>query len=197
MTSPHIPFRRIADLVEGRLLAGEQAQLLAHLATCPRCTSERVWVERVIGLMRTDETKDTPPSVIAHAVRLFRPRIAQPAPGLLQRVVATLRFDSAQLPLAFGVRAGQPAGRQLLFNAEQYDVDLRVKPAGEAWQVSGQVLGPCTGGQVVLQRATSMTQAMLNDLCEFTLPPVSSGRYVLILRLAVVEIEVTQLALGA
>src|SRR5512136_2866312 len=134
--SSHIPFRRLADLLEGRLSPDEQAPLRAHVADCPRCAADVAWLERITGLMRTDASADAPPQVIARAVSLFRPRAAQPAPGLLQRVVAALRFDSAQLPLAAGVRSGQPVARQLLYDAGGYELDLRVAPADEAWIVS-------------------------------------------------------------
>jgi hypothetical protein len=115
---------------------------------------------------------------------------------VLQRIVAALQFDSAQTPVAAGVRSGQPVARQMLFSAEPYDVDLRIAPRGDAWQVAGQVLGPCEGGRVLLQSDRDTVEAPLNELCEFALPPVPAGSYMLALRLADAEIAIDTLNVG-
>src|ERR671916_835931 len=93
--------------------------------------------------------EDAPPALVSGVVRMFRARRAQSeAPGLLRRLVAALAFDSSSLTPAFGVRSGQAApARQLLFSAGDLDVDLRLAQGSEGWTVSGQVLGPCTGGE--------------------------------------------------
>jgi hypothetical protein len=145
--------------------------------------------------MRTDLSEDAPPAVIARARRLFRPQAA-PTPPERRRIPALLRFDSRQQPLALGVRSGQPAVRQLLLKAEDYDLDVRIIPAGADWQVSGQLLGPTVNGQIELQGDAGILQAALNDLGEFSLPPTSSGVYSLILRLGNLEVELPQLEIG-
>ena len=138
-----------------------------------------------------------------------------------RRIPAWLYFDSLQRPLALGIRSGQPAVRQLLFKAENYDLDMRITPAGADWRISGQLLGPEPNGQVELRRAADrrdsfgcevqhrlpdrsgsqgvagMVQAELNDLGEFSLPPASPGIYSLILHLGNLEVELLQLEMGA
>jgi hypothetical protein len=209
--SSHLSFERLVDLVEGRLSPAEQTPLLTHLSGCTRCAAEKAWLERVIGLMRTDKTEEAPPAVIARAQRLFQGRVA-PGPSeaatgssLRRRIPALLHFDSLQRPLALGMRGGQPAARQLLLKAEDYELDMRITPAGTAWQVSGQLLGPETKGEVELQRAadrdssqgaTGVLQAELNDLGEFNLPPTPPGIYQLLLRLGNLEVELPPLEIG-
>ena len=119
--------------------------------------------------------------------------------GLLRRVVATLTFDSNSQTPAYGVRSGTAApARQLLFSAGDFDVDLRLAAGVEGWTVSGQVLGPCGGGEVEVEGAEGAgARAALNDLCEFTLPPVPEGVYTLRLRVDEVEVEVPSLSLRA
>src|SRR5688572_1878029 len=208
--SSHLSFERLVDLVEGRLPPAEQTALLTHLSSCTRCATEKAWLERVIGLMRTDTTEDAPPAVVARAQRLFQARTvgtqATQAGSTLRRIQALLHFDSLQRPLALGMRSGQPAARQLLLKAEDYELDMRITPAGTAWQVSGQLLGPETKGQVELRRAadrdssqgaTGMLQAELNDLGEFNLPPTSPGVYQLLLRLDNLEVELPPVEIGA
>jgi anti-sigma factor RsiW len=193
--SSHVSFERLVDLVEGRLPPNEQLQLLAHVSGCARCAADKAWLERVIGLMRTDTTEDAPPVVIARTRRMFQARAA-PTPTELRRIPALVHFDSWQRPLALGVRSGQPGARQLLLKAEDYDLDVRIAPAGAAWQVSGQLLGPDTNGQAELQGEAGMVQAKLNDLGEFSLPPTSPGVYSLIVRLGHLAVELPQLEIG-
>lgn len=190
--SSHISFERLADLVEGRLPPAEQSQLLIHLSGCDRCAAEKAWLEQVIGLMRTDTTEDAPSAVIARARRLFQPQVAPTK----RRVPALVYFDSRGRPLALGVRSGQPAAWQLLLKAGDYDLDMRITPVDAAWQISGQLLGPDTNGQIELQGDAGVVQADLNNLGEFSLPPTPPGVYRLVLRLADLEVELHQLEIG-
>jgi hypothetical protein len=191
--SHHIPFATLVDLAEGR--RESDAQQTAHLSACARCAADRRWLEQTMTLMRTDDSTDAPAHVIDRAVRLMRPQEA--GPSLLRRVLATLSFDSAQMQPAFGLRAGQPAMRQLLFNAEGRDIDLRISGSGDVWIVAGQVLGSCQRGAARLRNADSDVQTELNNLCEFALSPVAAGTYTLTLRLDDVEVELGGLEVGA
>jgi anti-sigma factor RsiW len=198
-SSAHIPFARLTDLAEGRLSAGEQTRLQSHLTACPRCAADLAWLERVITCLRTDDSTDPPPQVIARAVQLFAARAGRTAPaaGWPERILAVLRFDSAQSPLALGQRAGPAPARQLLFSAGAHDLDLRLTPAGEAWVVTGQVLGPDTTGRAEQRGAANVVQAVLSDLSEFALPAVPAGHYALVLHLADAEVEVADLPVGS
>ncbi|MDT7807358.1 MAG: hypothetical protein QOJ70_1171 [Acidobacteriota bacterium] len=201
LTPQHIPFARLADLVEGRLVSEESADERAHLSSCRRCAGQAEQLGRLASLMRADVSLDAPPEVVAGVVRMFRARKAHASePGLLRRLVAALTFDSSSLQPAFGVRSGQAApARQLLFSAGDFDVDLRLAPGGDGWTVSGQVLGPCRSGEVevVMGDGQTAARATLNEFCEFTLPPQPEGAYTLRLRLEETEIEIPELSLRA
>jgi anti-sigma factor RsiW len=202
LASTHISFERLADMVEGRVSAEETAGERAHIADCQRCTAQATELERVTTLMRADTSADAPRDLVFGAIQMFHSRRTESAPGLLRRIVAALAFDSSTRTPAFGVRSGQAApARQLLFGAGDFDVDLRLAAGEEGWTVSGQVLGPCEGGRVEAfasgDSEEAAARASLNDLCEFTLPPVPEGVYALRLRLNDTEIEIPELSLKA
>lgn len=142
------------------------------------------------------QLEEAPEHVIQRAFAAWQPRrAAAPAPGLLERLIGVLTFDSgAPSPLAFGARSAGGTTRQLLFSAEGHDIDLRLSPAGEAspehWLLSGQVLGPDSQGRVWLTDAQGRNggEATLNELGEFRLPPVPEGEYVMTVRLGAREI---------
>ncbi len=197
--SQHIPFARLADLAEGRASADERPASMAHLSNCSECTRQLKRLGELLMLMRTDTATDAPRDVRAFAVGLFSGRESSREPSLLRRIVAALSFDSSSnLAPAFGVRSGQATSRQLLYSAEENDIDLRITAEDETWIVAGQVLGDdCSGGRVEIEGAGELAQAELNELCEFTLPPVAAGSYTLRLRLRDAEVEIPQLELRA
>lgn len=197
LTSQHIPFERLADLAEDRLAGDERDKSLAHLSACSSCSAQASRLGEILSLMRTDRAEDPPRDVVAHAVNIFRLRAASAKPSVVRRVLAALSFDSMDLSPAFGVRSGQPSARQLLYSAGENDLDLRITPDNEAWVVSGQVLGQCTGGRIELAGVTDQATAVLNDLCEFTLPPLPTGSYTLRLHLIDTEIEIPEFELKA
>jgi hypothetical protein len=203
-TSIHPPLEQLADLAEGRLDAEREREARAHLSSCRECAGQVATLESVTQLMRSDDSADAPRDVIFGAVRLFDSRraAADERPGLLRRLVAALAFDSGSQRPAYGLRSGQPgAARQLLFSAgEGLDLDVRMEEGAGGWLVAGQVLGACEGGRAEAFAEGSdepVAGADLNELCEFALPPLPSGRYALRLTLGGVEIEVSSLDLDA
>ena len=195
-----IPFARLVDLVEGRLAPEAEAQLRAQIVDDERAKADVRWLMRVVGAMRRSAVWEEEPSkeVVARAVSLFRPRNSSGALNPLQRFQAILNFDSLRMPQPVGLRSGQPRERQLLFTAGQLSIDLRIIPSGTLWSLAGQVLGPSTGGgQVALASSATTAKVVLNELSEFTLPPVPAGDYTLTLRLDDIEIEVDRLQVGS
>jgi hypothetical protein len=195
----HIPFRTLSDYVAGDLPLVERVDVETHVAACSRCAGELAELERLIQLMRTDLGEDAPPRVIKRALKLFRAKSQQKntSSDLRHRVLAVLHFDSIGLAPAFGVRSGKPGARQLLFSTNVNEIDLRIEPAGQEWLVSGQVLGgETTSGTAMLQGAAGVSETSLNELNEFTLPPVTAGTYKLILNLTDVEVEIEEIRIG-
>lgn len=195
ISSPHISFERLADMAEDRLNADEQTASLAHVSSCELCSEQFERLKQAITLMRKDTSADASPQSVAAVLRLFRLQ-RKTTESALKKIFAALKFDSLTLTPAFGLRAGASSERQVLFNAGEYDLELQIRPTGKGWIVSGQVLGPCEGGQIEMRGDKASAQATLNDLCEFTLPQVEAGHYDLTLRLGDVELEVTELKLG-
>ena len=195
----HPGLERLVDLAEGRLTIAEVAQTRTHLATCRRCADVAASTERAIQLMRTEaaaEAAEEPPEhFVRRAQRLLRQRGAAPKPSP-RRWLAELRFDSAARLAPAGVRALASAGRQLVFSAGDYDLELRVAPVGDGrYELRGQLLAPWAAtGRVVLTRAAEvLAEATLDELCEFTLPGLRAGDYSLRMELQDVMIEVSEL----
>lgn len=192
---PNVTYEQLVDLAEGRLPAVEAAHLRSRVAAVPSAAAELAALETIIDLMRSDDSRDAPDHVISRALRLIRRPAPAPQPGLIQRIVAMLQSDSRAQPLAAGLRSGQAAVRSLVYNAEDWDVDLQLTAHSGRWQLRGQLFGPDLAGSVALSGGPAPVAAPINDLGEFTLPPVAAGRYRLLIQIGAREILVDPLEL--
>jgi len=175
--------------------ASDNERVSNHLSQCSHCREEYGRLAAVVGLMRSDKSEDAPRDVLAYAMNVFKARADHPS--LLRRIIGVLSFDSSTNAPAFGLRSGQATARQLLFTADDVEVDLRLATEGEKWVVSGQLLGAdCTGGKVEVSNAENDSSVELNDLCEFKLSPVPAGVYRMMIRLSDKQIEVSEIELG-
>jgi hypothetical protein len=112
-------------------------------------------------------------------------------------VIASLSFDSLTNAPAFGLRSQATAARQLIYAAQTADIEVRVSPANEDWQIAGQVLGAdCASGDVDLEGDGFSASAKLNELCEFSFGAVPAGAYKLSVHLPEALIETPWLELG-
>ncbi|MCW5611649.1 MAG: hypothetical protein KIS83_13365 [Rubrivivax sp.] len=143
------------------------------------------------------ELPDAPEWMILRAEALGAPRAAPAAaPSLLRRVQAALSVDS--WAGAVPVLRGAAGTRQLLFSAAEYDVDLRIAPAEQAWSIAGQVLGPDDAAQVLLTGPDGVARPArpLDELGGFHIDGLAAGRYRLELQLADRVIELPPVDVG-
>jgi hypothetical protein len=127
------PLSGLLDYSQKVLAQNERAGIESHLVTgCRKCAENMRWLGEVAWLTAQDQSFDFPDELMKGLVVWFKEQPA-PTPRTLRKLVAKLVFDSL-LPQQYApVRGetGQPfvrplvAGRQMLFQAEGYDVDLR------------------------------------------------------------------------
>ena len=191
--SPHIPFSELAELAEEQ----PSPEAMAHLAVCSECSSQLQSIRQTIGFMRTDTAEDAPAALIQGAKSVFHKKVVAHGPTLLQVIMASLTFDSLTNAPAFGLRSQTTAGRQLIYSTETADIDVRVSPENDQWQVAGQLLGEdCPGGDVELEGDDFSAFAELNELCEFSFGSVPAGAYKISIRLPDQLIQTPRLELG-
>lgn len=191
-TSTHITVETLANIADGRATAEAQAAAMAHISICSTCHDTLGALQQLILMTRSDSTIDAPRDVLTSVINIF----SQEKPSPLRRIVALLTFDSRTAGPAFGLRSLPGASRQLLYSAEETDLDLRITMQNDECVLAGQVIGgSCAEGHVEISGVTGKSEATLNDVCEFTLPPVPAGNYSLIIRMDDREIEIPELEL--
>ena len=190
--STHISVETLVDIAENRATRDAREAAMSHISTCSTCHDMLRRLQQLILAMKTDSTPDAPRDVLTSAINIF----SQEKRSTLRRIVAFLIFDSRGAGPAFGVRSLPTTSRQMLYSAEETDVELRVTVQNDECILAGQVIGEgCAGAHVEISGAAGRSTATLNELCEFTLPPIPVGNYLLTVRMLDREIEIPELEL--
>ncbi|HKY43076.1 MAG TPA: hypothetical protein VJM50_08265 [Pyrinomonadaceae bacterium] len=191
-SSTHISVETLANIAEGTATSVVREAAMAHISTCSMCHGMLRRLQQLILMMRTDSTNDAPRDVLTTAINIF----SQEKPSPLRRIVALLTFDSRNAGPAYGVRSHLTASRQMLYSAEETDVELRITVQNDECTLAGQVIGEgCAGGHVEISGEAGRSEATLNEECEFKLPPIPIGNYSLIVRMLDRQIEIPELEL--
>jgi anti-sigma factor RsiW len=182
MNTAHPSHERLVNLAQGLLGAFERSWVEQHVAQCAGCLAE---LARLSESSSSPTTASEPPAernVLARARWALqqRPRIHPGRASKIEHFAGALRFDSATMNSAFGIRGSADSSqRQLLFEAGPFEIELRTTAAREGWRISGQVLGPtdATFGEVRLVGAHANARSIMTELLEFNLPVVPAGTY--------------------
>ena len=99
-------------------------------------------INKIIHLMQTDDSADAPADSVKWAKNIFRTRAAEPKKSLVQKVLAVLQMDLSGAQPAFGERSASASQtRQMLFQAGDNSIDLRISKSEKGLLVQGQILG--------------------------------------------------------
>jgi hypothetical protein len=186
MTCPG--FAQLLDYLDGRPVRTAVESVSTHLAQgCSRCEADRSWYQQVKLVAASDDSFEPPPWVLKRALRLFTAPPASVSIGArVGAVVASLVFDSFSRPAMAGARSSGVEGRQLLYRAQDYSIDVQVAVSDEKRAaVNGQILRE---GELMFESVTCLQLDLIcnggtvlsivtNDRGEFTIPVIELGSY--------------------
>ena len=205
MTCPG--FQQILDYLDGRLDRAAADVVSAHLALgCSQCDGDREWYQQVKLIASSDDSIEPPPWVLKRALRVFdTPRVRMSLAGRVGRVVAALVFDSLRQPAIAGARSSGVEGRQLLYRAEDYSIDVQVAPMDQgSAELTGQILREgeamfeSVGGLRLdlINEGRKTFTAVTNERGEFTIAEVNFGSYDLQVDVNEASITIVGLPIG-
>lgn len=130
--------------------------------------------------MQTDRSEDAPSDAIQWSQNLFRTRTVEQKPGIFERIVGVLNQELKPGLSVSGERSASTGqSRQMLFQAGDNSVDLRVTKKGDKFEVRGQILGDgCENASISLGEV----QLELDEFGSFLFTNVSEGSYELLIR---------------
>ena len=192
-TSSHIALETLVDIVEGRATSAALEGAVAHISSCSDCVDTLLHLQQVILIMQSDTSEDAPRDLLQSAIDVFSPERQLPP---LRRIIAILTFDSRHAGPVFAVRSLRSTSRQLLYSAQETDLDLRITVQNDECIITGQVIRDgCVSGLVEISGDAGSAAANLNEVCEFTLPAIPLGNYSLRVKMPDVQIEIPELEL--
>ena len=150
--------------------------------------------ERIIYLMQTDESFDAPDDAIQWSKNIFRTPHAAPRKTPVERLLARLQINLSPNRAALGERSASPAQtRQMLYQAGENSIDLRIRREKKNYTVRGQILGENFAGCAVKLGDFETTA---NELSEFGFAAVPGGKYALSLQSARREIVIEEIEIA-
>jgi hypothetical protein len=174
----HFDITEWADYVRSAVSDEQNQEMLAHLESgCARC-------ERIQGLMArfaticSRESAYQVPRAAEQQVKALMGTAKAPRRTALQRVWASLVYDSMNDPQPAGVRGTHQINRQVLFHAGDYSVDLRFEhEKGSASMVLvGQIANQKTPNEmlanlpvILVAGNREVTRSISNTFGEFQL----------------------------
>ena len=203
MTCPG--FEQLIDHLDGRLEAAAAEAVAAHLALgCEQCVADRTWYESVIRVTAADGSIEPPPWVLKRAIKVFDN--ARDRSGLATRlgnIIATLAFDSLKGPALAGARAAEAGEHQLLYRADDFNIDLLLTSLDRRGELRGQILredefhfeSTARIGIELVGEDERVYSVETNGFGEFTIAAIEAGLYDLRVEADEVTITVVGLAI--
>lgn len=198
----------LLDSLRGQLPPSEHDAILKHLSMgCVTCQENHRWLEEVLQVTSEDELFQAPEETIQYLVARFNSQSTAASPSLAQ-YLAEMIFDSFVPQQLAGVRSDSAAGagfvgRQMLFQAAGYDIDLRVEQVqgAGAGDMVGQILSrkqqPAEGVALsaqLLRDDVEISRAEADARGIFKFSRVPAGVYDLKIRVPEGEIRIREVA---
>jgi hypothetical protein len=137
----HFPIEEWADFVRDVASEEQRARLQDHLdGGCSHCIkTAKGW--RSVAKSAKQEQFYEPPASSLNIARSYFAGYRAIATQVASFRVAVLAFDSFQRAFASGIRSGEQAPRQLMYNVDDVVIDLRIaaKPSSQQITLVGQV----------------------------------------------------------
>jgi len=194
------------DSLNGQLPPHVRAEVDSHLeAGCLDCQEQHELLTTTLQVASDDKSFEFSPEAISRAVSYFKEQTVEDTKPLGQ-ILARLIFDSLMPSQLAPVRSGllesiAPAGRQVLYNAGSYDVDLRFERGEDTndEDLIGQILpdnrlpSNIDGMAVqLLQDEIEVAHAHANKRGVFIFLRIASGIYELKIRVPDGEITINR-----
>jgi hypothetical protein len=189
MPRPNTPdFEKILDWLEGRLPEDEAAAVARYVESAgPEVRSEVDWLREFREISAGTVFDTPPPEVRETLARRFESRARKP--GLLERMLASLTFDSGRQSALAGVRSGgaQESRQQLVYATDLADVAVNIQQRqNRRLDLSGQIFptGDVEPEGFIVQLLRGSKEAgitIADDLGEFAFRELEPDTYELVL----------------
>ena len=137
-------------------------------------------IKRIINLMQSDDSVDAPEDALKWSKNIFRTgKATEPKRSVIEKVLAVLQMDLSPDKPAFGERSTTVGKtRQMLFEAGENNIDLRISADEKSFTIKGQVLG---AGFENAEIKFGSYETVANEMSEFIFSEIPADGYDLII----------------
>jgi hypothetical protein len=175
----HLSRETVLDYLEGRLENGQQTLWKQHLEVCSACAKYLSGWQQFLTTIQQSQLKSPSDQVLERAIHIC-PEPEERAPRL-RRVLAAVIFDSFLEPDLVGARGGSTDMRQLVLQAEDFDIHVQIWNERGHMEILGQML-PWSREHLsdsarfhLLRNSKKLETSAVNDLGEFHFDDVPEG----------------------
>jgi hypothetical protein len=199
-------FSELLDWLEGRLPPEEAQVVTERLETADTATQADLdWLRLFHQVRQSIQTALPPPSVRATLQERFAAYAeTRELPGLFQRLLAMLTFDSRTQLVTVGLRsvADDTEPRQLIYTSESAEIVVTIQPTlpDKNFTVTGQIFPlrdtPADAFSVqLLKDVREVGLVAADDLGEFTFTNLPAGEYSMVVSAGEYEVVISSLYL--
>ena len=199
-------FSDLLDWLEGRLPPDEARAVADRLKAADAATQADLdWLRLFLEARRFLKLSSPPPSVREALNQRFADYAeARQPPGLFQRWLAILTFDSRTQPVTAGLRSATEEGQrqQLIYDTEAAEIALNIHSVrpDQNFMLTGQIF-PTTDTPThvfsiqLLRDASEIALAAADELGEFTFSDIPAGEYDMVVSAREFEVVIPSLLL--
>ena len=207
MNDSNIPrFSELLDWLEGRLPPDQARAVAERLESADAATQADLdWLRVFLQARQSVQFASPPPSVRENLRGRFADYAqARQPPGLFQRLLAALTFDSRAQPATAGLRSSADEGpqRQLIYATDAAEIALTVQPTlpNKNFIVTGQIFPvgdtPAHAFSIQLLRdVQEIDLAAADELGEFAFANLPAGDYEMVISAGEYEVVIPSLRL--
>ena len=172
----HIEIETLINKFEGRLSAGDENEIAAHISECCECRAEAAKLADFFAYSEPHTANDVPQAATARLLNIYQRKpvvIREPQKSL--SIVVSLIFDDWQMDL--NERYSGMDTRQMLYRSGDIEVDLRIELIGDMCRLTGQIFPGIDGATAEIVSSSHPATTAFNDCGEFVFDPVPQGVY--------------------
>jgi hypothetical protein len=190
----HIDFSQLIDKFEKRLPEETELAIAEHNTVCDKCRVDLAKVAAFFEYVESPGSEPVPQAVTAHLLNIYQRRPSRTEPtGVRSPGKAFLVFDD--WAMAVNERFSGVDTRQLLFEIDEFTIDLRLELQGENCRVSGQLFPERAGATISLSSNDHSVSSLLSDLGEFAFDPILQADYDITLSIGSEELSIPKVPL--
>jgi hypothetical protein len=135
----HLSTETALDFLEHRVDTGQALLWKLHLKECTLCSRYLAGWQHFLTALKRFSLRNAPEQDVERAIEMF-PHRSDELGRTIPCILATIVFDSSSQPFPAGARGVPVPARDLVLEAEDFDLHVQIRGAREHREILGQVL---------------------------------------------------------